>query len=106
MERIKVQLAPQLTLDADQVERFGAFMRAWKLQALEVGARLRRAAMTFNRAVCRQHAHSIGAAYEAIDDAKGDLDELLSETLEATGGRRRNFSPRRHATITRSATAR
>ncbi|MGE3266839.1 hypothetical protein [Methylocystis sp.] len=27
MERIKVQLAPQLTLDADQVERFGAFMR-------------------------------------------------------------------------------
>jgi site-specific DNA recombinase len=27
LERIKVQLAPQLTLDADQVERFGAFMR-------------------------------------------------------------------------------
>jgi site-specific DNA recombinase len=27
LERIKVQLAPQLTFDADQVERFGAFMR-------------------------------------------------------------------------------
>jgi site-specific DNA recombinase len=27
LERIKVQLTPQLTLDADQVERFGAFMR-------------------------------------------------------------------------------
>ena len=27
LERIKVQLAPHLTLDADQVERFGAFMR-------------------------------------------------------------------------------
>ena len=27
MERIKVQLTPEVTLDADQVERFGAFMR-------------------------------------------------------------------------------
>ncbi|MGD9657635.1 MAG: hypothetical protein AB7U61_08355 [Methylocystis sp.] len=27
LERIKVQLAPELILDADRVERFGAFMR-------------------------------------------------------------------------------
>ncbi|WP_348644238.1 hypothetical protein [Methylocystis sp. H4A] len=27
LERIKVQLAPQITLEPDQVERFGAFMR-------------------------------------------------------------------------------
>jgi site-specific DNA recombinase len=27
LERIKIQLTPQFTLDADQVERFGAFMR-------------------------------------------------------------------------------
>jgi hypothetical protein len=61
-------------------------LEAWSSRAIEAGAHMRRAAMTWNRAVCCQHAHSIGAAFEQIDEAKSELDELLDEALEGSGG--------------------
>ncbi len=43
MERIKVQLTPEVTLEPDQVERFGAFMRE----------RITRGETTFRKAYSR-----------------------------------------------------
>jgi hypothetical protein len=61
-------------------------LEAWSSRAIEAGAHMRLAAMTWNRAVSCQHAHSIGAAFEQIDEAKSELDELLDEALEGSGG--------------------
>jgi hypothetical protein len=38
--------------------------------------------MAFNRAICFRHAESIGAAYDAIDAARCELDDLIDEALE------------------------
>ncbi|MGD9656205.1 MAG: hypothetical protein AB7U61_00970 [Methylocystis sp.] len=74
-----------LSEHSPKAERTDTDLDAWSSRAIAAGVHLRRAVMAFNRAVCCQHAASIGNAYESIDDAKADLDDLLDEALEDHG---------------------